>query len=300
MYVRMHACMHVYMHTCMHTQGAQPDPKTQHSTQPQAAQRQESDAVTEDAAGALTGAPLCPARPPPPPATDGHALDAGMRAQYPKLSAVLWGAGGERGARRAREASDQNATAAELDAWKDEMLFGANPSSVGCLGGRVPPDAVSAGAVLQAAGSSSSVANASYTMQLLGHTNPPPQAGMTFEQGGKRYEYQEVEEMVTEYVEVEVEEEVWEYQWQSDLQPADLVVGARHSADSVSVPPQPGVSALGLQTAPAPAAKHTPLPPQMPPPRAEGPAHNLQSSQRFDPGFFSSLIQPPQPLPQPQ
>ena len=181
----------------------------------------------------------------------------------------------ERGAGRARDASDQNAAAAELDAWKDEMLFGANLSSDGCLGGGVSPDAVLAAAGAEAAGSSSSVAHASYTTQLLGHTPPPPppppppQAGMTFEQGGKRYEYQEVEEMVTEYVEVEVEEEVWEYQWQSDLQPADLVVGARHGADSLSIPPQPG-------------------------------AHNLQSSQRFDPGFFSSLIQPQQPLPQPQ
>ena len=183
----------------------------------------------------------------------------------------------ERGAGRARDASDQNAAAAELDAWKDEMLFGANLSSDGCLGSGMSPDAVLAAAGAEAAGSSASVANASgisYTTQLLGHTQPPPpppppQAGMTFEQGGKRYEYQEVEEMVTEYVEVEVEEEVWEYQWQSDLQPADLVVGARHGADSLSIPPQPG-------------------------------AHNLQSSQRFDPGFFSSLIQPQQPLPQPQ
>ena len=87
----------------MYTQGAQPDPKTQHSTEPQAAQGQKPDAVTGDAASALTGAPVGPAQPPPPPATDGHALDAGMRAQYPKLSAVLWGAGGaggERGAGR--------------------------------------------------------------------------------------------------------------------------------------------------------------------------------------------------------
>ena len=102
MCARLYACMHAYTHTCMYTQSAQPDPKTQQGTEPQAAQGQKPDAVTGDAASALTGAPVCPARPPPPPppATDGHALDAGMRAQYPKLSAVLWGAGGERGAGR--------------------------------------------------------------------------------------------------------------------------------------------------------------------------------------------------------